>query len=86
MTNRSPLIPHLLMDAEDDRGIDFEFLAELTKRFDEEEELKSVLITTAEQLSQDLAGKTLNDDYKSYVAVCLQSLGLTSLLLLLSFL
>lgn len=68
-TGRSPLIPNLLLDAEDERGLDIDFLSELVKQFDEQDELKSTIITTVEQLSQELATKTMNDDYKPYVTV-----------------
>jgi ubiquitin conjugation factor E4 B len=68
-TDRSPLIQHLLLDAEDDRGIDLDFLSEVVKQFEEQDDLKSTIITTVEQLSQELAMKSMNDDYKPYVTV-----------------
>ncbi|OKL59184.1 hypothetical protein UA08_05659 [Talaromyces atroroseus] len=66
-TTRSPLILHLLLDAEDDRGIDIDFLSEVVKQFEEQDDLKSTIITTVEQMSQELAMKSMNDDYKPYV-------------------
>jgi ubiquitin conjugation factor E4 B len=68
-TARSPLVPHLLLDVEDDQGIDFDFIAEIVKQFDEQDDLKTTIITSVEQLSQELSSKTMNDDYKPYVAV-----------------
>jgi ubiquitin conjugation factor E4 B len=68
-TGRSPLIPNLLLDAEDDRGVDLEFLAEVVKLFEEQDDLKPTIITTVEQISQELSTKTMNDDYKPYVTV-----------------
>lgn len=68
-TARSPLFPHLLLDVEDDRGIDFDFIAEMVKQFDEQDDLKPTIVATVEQLSQELSSKTMNDDYKPYVAV-----------------
>lgn len=68
-TGRSPLIPNLLLDAEDDRGVDLEFLAEVVKLFEEQDDLKPAIITTVEQMSQELSAKTMNDDYKPYVTV-----------------
>jgi ubiquitin conjugation factor E4 B len=49
--------------------LDIDFLSELVKQFEEQDELKSTIITTVEQLSQELATKTMNDDYKPYVTV-----------------
>ncbi|KUL83869.1 hypothetical protein ZTR_06560 [Talaromyces verruculosus] len=66
-TGRSPLIPNLLLDAEDDRGVDLEFLAEVVKLFEEQDDLKPAIITTVEQMSQELSAQTMNDDYKPYV-------------------
>lgn len=68
-TAQSPLVPHLLLDVEDDRGIDFDFIAEMVKQFDEQDDLKTTIIASVEQLSQELSSKTMNDDYKPYVAV-----------------
>lgn len=68
-TGRSPLIPNLLLDAEDPHGVDLEFLAEVVKLFEEQDDLKPAIITTVEQMSQELSAKTMNDDYKPYVAV-----------------
>ncbi|KAH8697184.1 putative ubiquitin fusion degradation protein UfdB [Talaromyces proteolyticus] len=66
-TARSPLIPHLLLEADDDRGIDLDFLSEIVKQFEDQDELKATIISTVEQLSQELSTKTMNDDYKPYV-------------------
>lgn len=69
-SSQSPLKPHLLLDAEDDRGIDFDFLSEAVKRFEEDDSLKPAFITTVEEMSRDLSVMTINDDYKPYVTVC----------------
>ncbi|KAL1981515.1 hypothetical protein VTN96DRAFT_2496 [Rasamsonia emersonii] len=66
-SSQSPLKPHLLLDAEDDRGIDFDFLSEAVKRFEEDDSLKPAFITTVEEMSRDLSVMTINDDYKPYV-------------------
>lgn len=73
-TGHSPLIPNLLLDAEDDRGIDLDFLSEIVKLFDEQDDLKATIMITVAQLSQDLSELTMNDDYKPYVAVSLYAL------------
>lgn len=81
-TGRSPLIPNLLLDAEDDRGVDLEFLAEVVKLFEEQDDLKPAIITTVEQMSQELSAKTMNDDYKPYVTVCISTVDYTNLVLI----
>lgn len=58
------------MDSDDDRGIDPDFLTEAVKRFEEEEMLKPAFISAVEEMSRDLAGMTINDDYKPYMMVC----------------
>jgi len=66
---RSPLASYLLLDPEDDRGIDFEFISEAVKRFDEDESVKPAFISAVEELSAELSSKNANDDYKSYCTV-----------------
>lgn len=65
----SPLAPYLLNEPEDDKGIDFEFLTEAVKRFEEDESVKPAFISAVEVLSSELASKTVNDDYKPYALV-----------------
>jgi hypothetical protein len=48
-------------------GLDFDFLAEAVKRFDEDDGLKPAFIAVVEEMSRDLSKKTVNDDYKPYV-------------------
>jgi hypothetical protein len=84
---QSQLKPHLLVDPEDDQGIDFDFLSETVKRFEEDESLKPAFIAAVEEMSRDLSNKTINDDYKPYLTVCdklLVSLGHHSSLLVIS--
>lgn len=65
----SPLKEHLLVDPESDRGICHDFLAEAVSRFDEDESIKEAFVTAVEDLSQDLAKMSMNDNYKPYVTV-----------------
>ncbi|KAN0085292.1 Ubiquitin elongating factor core domain containing protein [Elaphomyces granulatus] len=67
-SDRSPLKPYLLLDTEDDSGIDFDLLSEFVKRFDEDEAVKLAFIAAVEEMSDDLATMTINDDYKPYVS------------------
>lgn len=67
--DQSPLKPYLLLDPEEDRGIDMDFLVEAVRRFPEDESIKPAFISAVEALSQDLAEKNINDDYKPYVMV-----------------
>jgi hypothetical protein len=68
-SERSPLKPYLLLDPEDDKGVDPEFLGEAVKRFEEDESIKPAFIAAVEEMSRDLAAMTINDDYKSYLTV-----------------
>ncbi|KAL8997592.1 MAG: hypothetical protein Q9188_006285 [Gyalolechia gomerana] len=63
----SPLVPHLLVDSEDDRGICHDFLTEAISRFAEDDTVKPALVSAVEDLSRQLAKMTMNDDYKPYV-------------------
>lgn len=69
-SDQSPLKPFLLLDPEEDKGIDLEFINEAVKRFDEDENIKPAFITAVEGLSQELAELNMNDDYKPYIMVC----------------
>ncbi|KAI9754266.1 MAG: hypothetical protein M4579_004797 [Chaenotheca gracillima] len=60
----NPLVPHLLVDPEDDRGICHDFLTEAVARFPEDESIRNVLVDAVEEMSRQLATKTMNDDYK----------------------
>ncbi|KAJ5662138.1 uncharacterized protein N7477_009754 [Penicillium maclennaniae] len=63
---RSPLAQYLLLDPEDDKGIDFDFISEAVKRFDEDESVKPAFIAAVEELSAELSSMNANDDYKPY--------------------
>jgi len=66
---RSPLASHLLLDPEDDKGVDFEFIGEAVKRFEEDDSIKPAFIAAVEELSAELSNKDVNDDYKPYAIV-----------------
>jgi len=66
----STLAPYLLVDPEDERGVDFEFISEAVKRFEEDESVKPAFIAAVEELSTSLSGMDINDDYKPYSTVC----------------
>lgn len=72
-SEKSPLKPFLLVDPEEDKGVDFEFIGEAVRRFDEDENIKPAFITAVEELSQELAGLNINHDYKPYMTVCRKS-------------
>lgn len=57
------------MDPEDDKGIDFEFINEAVRRFDEDDSVKPAFISAVEQLSAQLSSMDVNDDYKPYAIV-----------------
>ncbi|KAI4229400.1 MAG: hypothetical protein L6R36_000941 [Xanthoria steineri] len=66
-SNTSPLLSHLLVDPEDERGICHDFLAEAVSRFPDDDTIETALVGAVEDLSRQLARMTMNDDYKSYV-------------------
>ncbi|PYH93723.1 hypothetical protein BO71DRAFT_326916 [Aspergillus ellipticus CBS 707.79] len=63
----SALKPYLLLDPEDDKGVDFEFISEAVKRFEEDESIKPAFIAAVEEMSRELGAMTINDDYKPYM-------------------
>ena len=64
----NPLTPHLLVeDPEDEKYIDHEFLTEAISRFPEDDTVQDALVGAVEDLSRQLATKTMNSDYKPYV-------------------
>ena len=65
----NPLMPHLLVDPEDDRGLCHEFLSEAVSRFPEDASVKEALVGAVEEMSRQLSKITMNDDYKPYVLV-----------------
>ncbi|MCJ1287001.1 hypothetical protein MMC26_006348 [Xylographa opegraphella] len=66
-SSSSQLTSHLLVDQEDDRGVCHEFLTELISRFPEDELAAEAMSVAMEDLSRELAGKSMNDNYKPYV-------------------
>lgn len=66
-TDTSPLLSHLLADPDDDRGICHDFLTEAVSRFPDDDTIEPALVKAVEDLSRELAKKTMSDDYKSYV-------------------
>ncbi|KAF2709186.1 ubiquitin conjugation factor E4 [Pleomassaria siparia CBS 279.74] len=63
----NPLVEHLLLEPENDRGLCHEFLTEAVSRFNEDESVKEVLVGAMEQLSRRLAKMSMNDDFKPYI-------------------
>ena len=65
----NPLIPHLLAEPDAEYGIDHEFMTEATLRMQEDDSIREVLVNAVEDLSVQLAEKSMNDDYKPYISV-----------------
>ncbi|KAL9058556.1 MAG: hypothetical protein Q9162_001711 [Coniocarpon cinnabarinum] len=61
------LTPHLLQEPDSEKGVCHEFLQEAVSRFDDDDSVKVILVEAMEQLSQELATKSMNDNYKPYV-------------------
>ena len=65
----SPLAKHLLNNPDDDSGICHDFLNEVAPRFAEDDALKDAFVEAVETLSQELAKKSMDSDYRSYTNV-----------------
>lgn len=63
----NPLVEHMLKEPESDMGICTDFLNEATTQFEEEDQIKETLVSSTEELSRQLAAKSMLDDYQSYV-------------------
>jgi ubiquitin conjugation factor E4 B len=57
---------HLLVDPEDDRGVCHDFLIEAVSRFEDDESIKIAIVAAVEELSRQLAKKSMDSDYRSY--------------------
>jgi len=63
------LTPHLLLEPEDDKGIDRDFLVEAISRFPEDDSVQAAFVGAVEELSRRLSSMTMSDDFKAYVFV-----------------
>lgn len=61
--------PYLLLDVDSDKGVNHDFLAEVINRFEEDDSIQTVLVSSVEFLSRELATKSMVDDYQSYTRV-----------------
>jgi hypothetical protein len=63
------LVPHLILEAGEDRGIDPDFLAEAVCRFEDDDSAKTMLTKAVAGLSAQLSQLTMNDVYQLHVNV-----------------
>ncbi|OAL70661.1 hypothetical protein A7D00_4989 [Trichophyton violaceum] len=63
----APLKPHLLLDPDDDQGLNQEFVLEALKRIEEDDSILPTFVTAVEEMSHDLSMITLDDDYHPYM-------------------
>jgi ubiquitin conjugation factor E4 B len=63
----NPLTDALLSDPDCDAGICPDFLKEATDRFADDDGIKEALVGAVEQLSRDVAKRTMNDSFKPYI-------------------
>ena len=63
----NPLVPHLIQEPDSERGVCHDFLQEAVTRFEEDDSIRTALVDAIEQLSRDLATKSMNDNYKPYI-------------------
>lgn len=60
-------MPHLLAEQDVENALDHDWLQEAASRVGDDQELKDKLVEAAEQMSQELATKSMNDDYRPYI-------------------
>lgn len=70
-SSANALTPHLLLEPEDEKGIDRDFLVEAFSRFPEDDSVQAAIVGAVEELSRQLSRMTMNDDFKAYVFVSL---------------
>ncbi|KUJ12075.1 uncharacterized protein LY89DRAFT_786216 [Mollisia scopiformis] len=61
------LMPYLLLDGTDDKGICPDFLTEIVSRIDEDDTIKPMLTKAVVRLSEALSKMTMNDNYKPHI-------------------
>lgn len=64
---KDSLVPYLLGEPEDDRGICPDFLTEAVSRWDEDDTVQPMITKAFAKLSNQLSKLTMNDHYKPYV-------------------
>lgn len=72
------LVPFLLNEAGEEKGICPDFLREAVSRFDEDETVKPMLTKAVGGLSLQLSNMTMNSDYKPYINVSSNGVELES--------
>lgn len=66
---RQAFADHLLLDPEEEQGIDHDFMTEAQARWTSDETWGDLFVSAAEEISSRLASITMDDDYRPYVAV-----------------
>ena len=64
---QNALADRLLLGPDDERGVCFDFLQEACTRVEDDDTAKEALVNAVEDLSQRLARKSMNSDYKPYM-------------------
>ncbi|KYK56129.1 ubiquitin fusion degradation protein 2 [Drechmeria coniospora] len=65
------LVPYLLRGISDDAGLDFDFIREAVKRFDDDEAFPDLFSRAMVDISRQLSNLSLGDDYKPHVQALL---------------
>jgi ubiquitin conjugation factor E4 B len=60
------LADHLLADADEDDGLEQDFLTDIAALFDDDASVRMAFIEAAEELSRRLAAMTMDSDYRKY--------------------
>lgn len=61
--------PHLLLDMDNEKSIDHDFLSEACARFADDETIKDALVRAMEHVSKELSSLSMNDNYKPHIMV-----------------
>ncbi|KAK8134385.1 hypothetical protein PG984_006397 [Apiospora sp. TS-2023a] len=67
--NHDSLVPYLLRNAEVEDGICLDFFNEAVERMKDDDSVAPIFADAMVELSQKLATKTMNEDYKTYVNI-----------------
>ncbi|KAK5094706.1 Ubiquitin conjugation factor E4 [Exophiala xenobiotica] len=60
---------HMLMDPEDEGGVDHDFIIEATTRWEDDDSIAAAFVAAVEELSRRLAGITMDGEYRPYVGI-----------------
>lgn len=60
---------HMLVDPEDDQGVDHDFMTEAMLKWPEDDSISAAFVSAVEELSRRLAAVSMDGDYRPYMAI-----------------